>query len=143
MKLVKRSWKYKLDEPFSIYNKTFIKSKGKKFRSKKGVILCSIDVDGEMTIFPGYAWDGCTPNFSILGLFFIGTPDGHTYYATGKPITYYASLVHDALYQFRPVGTTRKDADDLFYEILKKSQFQLAYVYYKAVRIFGRFFWKD
>ena len=47
----------------------------------------------------GYAWDGCSPKFQILDLIF-GTHDGAISENTGKAVTYYASMVHDVLYQF-------------------------------------------
>jgi len=91
--------------------------------------------DDVMTISAGYAWDGCTPKQSILGLWLVGTPDGHVDYRTNKQKCYYASLVHDALYQYE-LGT-RKHADRLFRQMLKDVGFQLASVYYYAVRWFA------
>lgn len=84
----------------------------------------------------GYAWNGCTPRFSFFDLFEIGTPNGIKNFKTGKPKAYYASLVHDALYQYELVD--RKFADKIFRKILKENDFMLANLYYIAVRIFGR-----
>ena len=56
--------------------------------------------DGRLIIPREYTWDGCTPKFSILDIFVIGTPDGIKNINTGKPKTYFASLVHDVLYQY-------------------------------------------
>lgn len=50
-----------------------------------------------IVIKAGYAWDGCSPCISILGLLYVGTPDGAEH--LGAPATYHASLVHDALCQ--------------------------------------------
>jgi len=84
----------------------------------------------------GYAWDGCTPKFNIFDLFLIGTPDGRTIVNTGKPITYYASLVHDILCQFRKdIGISRRQADKVF--LIYLGDFNLRYLYYIAVRTYG------
>ena len=90
--------------------------------------------DGWLYIYNGYAWDGCTPKKSVLGLFFIGTPDGHINYRTNKAFCYYASLVHDALYQYG-IGT-KQYADRLFLNMLK--DFPLRKLYYCVVRRFGK-----
>jgi hypothetical protein len=89
---------------------------------------------GWLYIYNGYAWDGCTPKKSVGGLFFIGTPDGHVNYKTNKPFCYYASLVHDALYQYG-IGT-KAYADSLFLNLLK--DFPLRKLYYWAVCKFGK-----
>lgn len=88
----------------------------------------------------GYAWNGCSPTLSLAGLALIGAPEGHVDYRTGKPLTYYASLVHDALYQYN-IGT-RKKADLKFYGMLKAANFPLARAYYIVVRLFGARAWK-
>lgn len=92
--------------------------------------------DGVLTIMKGYAWDGCTPKRSFFDVAVIGTPDGIVDIISGRPKTYYASLVHDALYQYE-LGT-RKDADKIFYELMKFQNFKLSWLYYFAIRIFGR-----
>ena len=93
-----------------------------------------IVADHKLTIKAGYVWNGCSPKLSVGGLFFIGTPDGHTDYRTGKPHTYYASLVHDALYQYE-IGT-KEHADNVF--LLMLDHFPLRKVYFWAVRLCGR-----
>lgn len=73
-----------------------------------------------MVIIPkGYSWNGCTlaPDFKS---------------------TYYASLVHDALYQYK---VNRKLADKVFYNILKEHGFKAAKLYYLGTRIFGNLFY--
>ncbi len=92
--------------------------------------------NGWLTIYRGYAWNGCTPYASIWDMFVIETPDGIIDYQTGKPKAYYASLVHDALYQYEIHD--RKVADDLFYTMLKSARFFPAKIYHLAVRWFGR-----
>lgn len=84
----------------------------------------------------GYSWDGCTPKVSVLNLFIVGVPDGHINYRTMKPYTYYASLVHDALYQYLDsVPVAKSDIDLLFLEML--GDFKLRKLYYFFVRQFG------
>ena len=84
----------------------------------------------------GYAWDGCTPKWSLLNLWIVGVPDGHVDYRTGKPHTYFASLVHDVLYQYLDsVPVQKADIDDLFFTMM--GDFKLRWPYYLAVRFFG------
>ncbi len=88
----------------------------------------------------GYAWDGCSPKFNVFDLFLIGTPDGRKHVISGHPPTYFASLIHDVLYQFhREFEVDRKVVDQLFLEYL--GDFQLRYLYYAAVRLFGAAPW--
>lgn len=96
--------------------------------------------DGDVSVTAGYAWDGCTLKFCVLDVL-IGIPDGAVYAGTGEPKTYYASLVHDALYQFLPEGLpyTRKEIDQFFLRFMRETGFALRHIYYLAVRVFGRF----
>ena len=97
--------------------------------SKEGVITVRANDKG-------YSWDGCTPKWSVFNLFIIGTPDGHVNYRTMKPYTYYASLVHDALYQYLDTVPIKKvDIDSLFLKML--GDFKPRWIYYLAVRIGG------
>jgi hypothetical protein len=91
---------------------------------------------GMLVIRKGYAWDGCSPKLSVLGLFWLGTPDGHIDCDTGKPFTYYASLVHDCLLQYDIVP--RKEADRIFYDLMP-DRYPLRLLYYWAVRVYSRF----
>ena len=117
--------------------------KGKSFN--KDFLL--IEADGTITIRcsfkdTGYAWDGCSPKWNWIDITW-GTPDGRLDWNTVKPITYYASMVHDVLYQYkREHDITRKQTDQLFRELLKKEKFKLATIYYWAVRVFGGFYGK-
>ncbi|WP_260261444.1 hypothetical protein [Vibrio intestinalis] len=84
----------------------------------------------------GYAWDGCTPKYSLLNLAIVGIPDGHIDYRTMKPYTYYASLVHDTLYQYLDsVPVSKQEIDKLFLQML--GDFKLRHLYYWCVRTFG------
>ncbi|MCH7535221.1 MAG: DUF1353 domain-containing protein, partial [Bacteroidetes bacterium] len=88
----------------------------------------------------GYAWDGCTPKKNLFHLT-LGTPDGKLYKFGEKdyhPYAYYASMIHDVIYQYRKcVPVTRKEADLIFYKLLKDRGFMWARVYYISVRLFG------
>jgi len=70
------------------------------------------------------------------------TPDGVVHKDTGHPKTYYASLVHDALYQFIPDGLPlgRRHADRFFLLLMAESDFSPRWVYWVAVRVFGGLF---
>ncbi len=99
-----------------------------------------IEKDGTITVNRGYAWDGCSPKFKILDLLLVGTPDGIVNLQTGRPKTYYASLVHDALYQFLDdphFPFSREQCDQVFLELLKEADFKLAFPYYWAVKYLG------
>jgi hypothetical protein len=108
-----------------------------------------IEPNGEITVVcshkhTGYAWDGCSPKANWLDITW-GTPDGKLDWATEKPKTYYASLVHDVLYQYKQQhGLRRYQCDDVFYNLLKQAQFKPAKIYYLAVRLLGGVFgdWK-
>ena len=108
------------------------------FQDKDGHTRLVISGGGLITVTRGYSWDGCTPKFYFLDLVF-GTPDGVVDKRTGRPKTYYASLIHDALYQFLPDGLplSRAQADECFLRLMTDSQFALRHVYWLAVRIFG------
>lgn len=88
---------------------------------------------GWLTIYKGYAWDGCTPKFHWGPLSF-GVWDGPINPDTGEQWCYFASMVHDFLYEYE-LGM-RWQADKIFHSMLKG--FKLQRVYYRAVRLFGR-----
>jgi hypothetical protein len=92
---------------------------------------------------PGpFAWDGCTPKWSILDIV-VGTPDGVISPETERPKTYYGSLVHDALYQFAPRNlVTRKQADLIMLDEMTATGFFWRHVYYAFIRVFGGYWWK-
>ncbi len=93
---------------------------------------------GLFTLKPPFVWDGATPKFNFLDITW-GTPDGCLNIFTGKPKTYYATMVHDLLYQsLAPI--TRKQADECFVFLAKRDDFKLWKIYNMANRIFGRFY---
>jgi len=85
---------------------------------------------GLLVISAGYSWDGCSKS-----------PDGPRGY-DGLPVTWRASLIHDALYQFCIDNGvyTRAQADQFFKEALQEAGFAFWPVYYAAVRLFGGVF---
>lgn len=92
--------------------------------------------DGNIGIKAGYAWDGCSPCISVLGLFYLGTPDGTEH--LGRPATYHASLVHDVLCQWKAdIPISRAATIAIFEQLLLDVRFPLARLYAWAVERFG------
>lgn len=136
-------WIYKLDQDF-IYNVRKYLPKdwggGFEYYDKKNRLRMIIDVSGNLKVFAGYRWDGCTPKFSIFDIL-IGIPDGVPNVKTDRPKTYYASLAHDVLYQFLDVNADvlpKRKADYIFLELLARDNFAPRYVYWFFVWVFGR-----
>lgn len=110
------------------------------FFDADGTVRLIIQRDGMLTVTSGYAWNGCSPKICIFDIVF-GPPEGVVHALTGHPKTYYASLLHDALYQFLHDGLplTRAEADRFFLLRLRETNFRPAPIYWAAVRVFGRF----
>lgn len=103
-----------------------------------------IAIDGKITVkgshYKGYAWDGCSPKGNFIDLTW-GTPDGRLDFSTERPITFFASMIHDVLYQYKNnVPISRKETDILFLITLQEATFKLTGLYYWAVRAFGGFY---
>lgn len=132
-------WLYKLPENY-IWQSPYKQDKNWAFQDDHGITWLRLMQDGRVEIMKGYAWDGCTPKFCFLDILF-GIPDGAVDSATGKPKTYYASLVHDALCQFQPADLplNRTQVDKCFLLLMQETNFRLRYIYYAAARIFGWF----
>ena len=139
----KRHWLFELTEDYNFSDYSFRTNiankltKDLEFRDY-GKLRLVIEKDGTIIVKKGYAWDGCSPKLSILDLFWIGTPDGAL--KEGKPITYYASLIHDALGQFSDcleMPFNRQQRDLIFQEMLEQKDFRLSWLYYRAVVFFG------
>ncbi|MDG0996240.1 MAG: hypothetical protein P8O97_03755 [Gammaproteobacteria bacterium] len=121
-------WKYQLTESYHYKHKA----------------LTAVDFDsdwliiknGLLTLNKGYTWDGCSPTFILFGLITLGTPDGVLRY--GKPWTYHASLVHDALLQYRAsLPLSKHEITGIFNDQLKEVRWPLRWLYVKAVSVFG------
>ncbi|EGG93500.1 hypothetical protein IMCC1989_1159 [gamma proteobacterium IMCC1989] len=92
--------------------------------------------NGQIIIYKGYAWDGCSPKKHLFGMFIIGTPDGALRF--GKPWTYYASLVHDVLCQFRHhIPLSKEQVTQIFNDQLLEAKWPLRRPYVWAVDNFG------
>ena len=112
---------------------------GRNFPNERLLIEESGKITVKCGFENGYAWDGCTPKWNCLHITW-GIPDGKLDFSTEKPMTYYASMFHDALYQFKDKGCiSRKEADVIFKILMKKNRFMWWPVYYGAVRLFGGF----
>lgn len=130
-------WVYRLDAAHSwesgreVPDDTF-------FFDERGNLWLIVEKSGRITVTRGYAWNGCSPKLCVWDLL-VGTPDGVVHAETGKPKTYYASLVHDALYQFlrNDLPYTRQDADRFFLRLLEESDFAPRGLYWLFVRAFG------
>ena len=99
--------------------------------STRGPLRLLIERNGAITVTRGYTWNGCSPKVFVLDLLF-GTPEGVVNARTGQRKTYYASMVHDALYQFLADGLplTRVQADRCFLLLMRESSFLLAPLYW-------------
>ena len=108
------------------------------FRDKTGRVRLVLEKGGRIVVMRGYAWNGCSPKFCLCDIL-MGTPDGVVDARTGKPKTYYATLVHDALCQFLPDGLplSRGEVDRCFLALLAESGFRARWLYYASVRVFG------
>lgn len=127
MELIRDVYKYQLEEDFT-YEHPLLKnlSVDQEWMSIQ---------DGKITVKKGYAWNGCSPNKIILGLWKVGTPNGAMRH--GKAWTYYASLVHDALTQYRAsINITREDSIVIFGDILTEAKWPLTGLYTLALRLF-------
>tara|TARA_B100000315_G_C14577203_1_gene588507 strand:- start:1109 stop:1567 length:459 start_codon:yes stop_codon:yes gene_type:complete len=107
----------------------------------------SLEKNGKITIKgshkKGYAWDGCSPKWKIKDMYF-GTPEAVLNYTSRRSKTFYASLIHDAFYQFskelNPI-VGRKEIDSEFLIILESDTFPPKKLYYWAVRLLGWWSW--
>jgi hypothetical protein len=108
------------------------------FVDRSGKRRLEIRPNGDARVLSGYAWDGCTPKVAVWDIV-LGTPDGIPNSKTTKPKAYYASLLHDVLYQFLDAGLpmSRANADKVFLALLTRDGFGPRWIYYIAVRICG------
>lgn len=136
------SWLYCAETNFS-WDSGIAVPTDQVFVDSAGKVRLIIETTGLITVTRGYAWNGCSPKVCFLDLL-IGTPDGAVYAPTGRPKTYFASMVHDALYQFLRADSpiTRPQADDCFLRLMAASEFSLRHVYWLAVRVLGWLVWQ-
>ena len=134
-------WVFRLDADYDFDVRRHLPpgwSEEATFVDARGKPRLTLRADGTARVLAGYAWDGCTPKHVVWDVV-VGIPDGATHELTGKPKAYYASLLHDALYQFLDGGLPmrRKDADQVFLELLARDSFAPRGLYYLAVRLCG------
>lgn len=130
-------WLYRLDSSFTWESGHEI-PEDLVFRDESGAVRLIVERSGRITVTREYAWNGASPKFCVFDLM-LGTPEGVVHADTGRPKTYHASLVHDALYQFLPEGLPlkRRHADAFFRTLLEEADFAPAWIYWAAVRAFG------
>lgn len=110
---------------------------GVSFRSRWLTIM----PDGAVIVSAGYAWDGNSKKINVFDLFILGTPDGVIDVRTMRPKTWYASLVHDALYQYYGYhGVARKDMDAVYRCLAREANFAPTDLYWFFIRTFGGLF---
>ena len=130
-------WLYRIEAGYT-WTSPFKQDADYAFFDAKGRLRLLVERNGAITVTRGYTWNGCSPKFFVLDLLF-GTPEGVVNARTAQRKTYYASMVHDALYQFLADGLplTRVQADRCFLALMRESAFLLAPVYWLFVRTFG------
>ncbi len=124
-------WIYQLQEDYITFSKHL---KGVEYENEWIRIK-----DGIVTVRKYYAWDGCTPKYFLPVFGWVGISDGPINDA-GYPQAYYASLVHDALCQFRNNILINKESTlNIFKEMLIDGGFSplRASIYTRAVDWFG------
>lgn len=87
------TWRYRLDTPFELIAPELL---GIEFQNEWITIR-----HGRLRIERDYAWDGCSPAWRLPGGIWLGVPDGPLG-TDGRPVSWQATLVHDAICQFRP-----------------------------------------
>lgn len=112
---------WKFTESYTVHIKSLRNHKGTLSTTGDGNKVYAILIDDELTIFPGYHFDGCTgaPDFkrAILGC-----------------------GVHDALIQMledNQRAYKRSQADKALLQVQRKSRFALAFLYFAAVLSYG------
>lgn len=135
-------WVYRLERNFSWESGLDI-TRDYAFKDRAGKVRLILERGGRITVTRGYAWNGCSPKFCVFHIL-IGTPDGVVDSRTGRPKTYYASLVHDAMYQFVPDGlpVSRFEADRCFLRLMEETGFRPRLIYFWAVWLFGGLVWR-
>lgn len=131
-------WRYKLDKSVSIYAPELVgTSFSNEFLSIKNCY---------MTVYSQYAWDGCSPAYPLYGGAWIGVPDGPLG-IDGRPVSWRASLFHDALCQFGDeiIGLRKSATVKLFRRLLIEggAPAWMYVLYPPAVSLFGPKFDKN
>ena len=131
-------WRYKIEQDVEIeitdLKNIYFENKWIKISNSKIIIRAQ------------YAWDGCSPAYCIrLGTslpngLWLGVWDGPKA-QDGLPVTWLASLVHDALCQFRKdiCGLSKKKTVLIFKKLLieRKAPGYITFLYPTAIDLFG------
>jgi len=138
---MKTKWLYRLDDDVVFDLKEYLPADWNQkctFLDEEKNQRLVIEADGNARVLAHYAWNGCSPKFWFFDIV-IGTPDGVPRPEDGKPKAYYASLIHDVLYQFLDcqLPLSRASADKVFLDILQRDEFAPRKLYYAAVRLCG------
>lgn len=131
-------WRYRLSTPFRWQSPHLL---GVEFSNRWVHIQ-----HAQIHIAAGYAWDGCSPTLRLAGgALWLGPWDGPLM-PDGRPATFHASLVHDALCQFRRElhGLTKEATVALFADMLRQGGAPgwMCRLYPLAVRHFGPQNWQ-
>jgi len=122
---------YVLAEDYDYQLKGYTFNNDIVFKDKSGISWGVLRRSGLLTVLKGYTFDGAT-----------GVGDGKIQ-ENGLPQLYYPSLVHDVLYQFfKQHPLTRKQVDDIFYQMMVESGFKNAKLYRFGLKLFGGIFLK-
>lgn len=131
-------WRYVLEEELYFFHPSLV---GVVFRNEWLLIEHS-----RMLIRKNYAWDGCSPSIRLpsFGLFpngiWLGIWDGPLN-KNGRPVTWKATLIHDAMCQFRQeIPGLSKDATvRIFWDNLVKegAPTWMVKLYSLAIETFG------
>lgn len=128
---LKKDFKYTLPHGFRGRVNGMIRFYDDKFKK-----LAEIS-DFYITVYSGYSSDGCSPKIKLFN-WVVGTPDGPIQ-DDGYPQTYWASLIHDVIWQFNEQSPFASlERDKLFLYMLKKSNWKYSNLYYYAVRLFSK-----
>ncbi|MFC4445558.1 hypothetical protein [Castellaniella denitrificans] len=127
------SWRYVLHHRVAAHHRAL---SGISFDGEWLQIHC-----GMIRVQVGYAWDGCSPALRVPGTrIWLGVPDGPVM-DDGRPAAWRASLLHDALCQFRRdiPGLTRDAATAVLAAELHDAQAPLwmQRLYPAGVRLLG------
>lgn len=136
MSQAQRVWRFQLDQDYSRYVPELAQVQFQN--SWLGITA------GALCIRADYAWDGCSPTWFLPLFGWVGIPNGPLT-AQGVPQSYYATLVHDALCQFRgALPIDKAVAVALLKQMLIEGGFPRwrASLYANAVRLLGPQNWR-
>lgn len=131
------AWRYKLDTQFELLAPGLL---GIDYQNEWITIR-----HASIRIAAGYAWDGCSPAWRLPGGIWLGVPDGPLG-TDGRPVSWQATLVHDALCQFRPdiAGLSKAATVLLFRRLLAEANAPawMVWLYPAAVSLLGPKDWR-